>query len=166
MFNSHGNLYKGGGVGIKGYFYMLLVTSVCGSVCALISSGRFEKYIKYIVSLICVAVIVSPFRDIDIKGIAEKAEAEFSFAESSENLLYKTSGEMTEERTQAYINEIILSEFGIKPIATHIEIDWGKEEPIIENIKVYLSSADYPQREEVENYLYTVLGGEVEIIEG
>ncbi len=129
-------------------------------------SGGFEKYIKYIASLICVAVMVSPFRNIDISEITEKAKAEFTFFETSETLLYETAGEITEERAETYINDIVFNKFGIKPLSTHIEIDWRKEEPIIESIKLYLSSADYLRNAEVQDYLYAVLGGEVEIIEG
>lgn len=166
MHNRNGNLYKSGGVGIKGYFYALLVTSVCSSVCAIAVSGGFEKYIKYIASLICVAVMVSPFRNIDVSEITEKAKAEFTFSEASETLLYETAGEITEERAKVYINDIVFNKFGIKPLSANIEIDWGKEEPIIESITLTLSSADFPRKDEVKGYLYTALGGEVEIIEG
>ncbi len=166
MHNRNGDLYKGGGVGIGGYFYVLLVTSLCSSVCAIAVSGGFEKYIKYIASLICVAVMVSPFRDIDISEITEKAKAEFAISQDTEDLFYKTSGEITEERIETYIKDIVFNKFGIKPLSTHIEIDWGKEEPIIESITLTFSSADYPKSTEIQNYLYAVLGGEVEIIEG
>lgn len=151
---------------MNGYFYTLLVTSVCGAVCALLASGGYEKYIKYIASLICVLVMISPFRNIDIKDITDNASGGFSLPETSQSQLYKTSAEMTEERAETYINEIVFNKFGIKPLSTDIKIDWGKEEPIIENISVFLSKGDFSKSNEIKAYLYEVLGGEVDVIEG
>ena len=51
---------------MSGYFYVLLIASVCGAVCTVMVWGGFERYVKYIASLICVALIISPFRDFNI----------------------------------------------------------------------------------------------------
>lgn len=151
---------------MRGYFYSLLVASVCTSVCSMAVSGGFEKYIKYIASLICVAVMVSPIRQMDLSELTDRAEAELSAFDTDNELFYKTAGDMTEERSEEYINQIVFDRFGIKPLCSHIEIDWGEEEPLIENIKVCLSPEDFGKSTEVESYLFNILGGEVEIVEG
>lgn len=150
---------------MKGYFYILLVTSICASLCSAVVSSGFEKYIKYIASLICVIVMVSPLKNIDISQITESAEKEFEAYRGDEDLLYKTSGELTEERAKDYIEEMIFNKFGIKPLSVNIEIDWGKEEPTIDNITILLSKNHYPKALEIKDYLFTILGGEVEINE-
>lgn len=151
---------------MKDYFYILLVTSICTSLCTMMVSSGFEKYIKYIASLICVAVMVSPLRSIDASKIIKDAEKKLEHNQASDNLFYKTSGELAEENTKDYISQIIFNKFGIKPRRVDIEIDWGKEEPIIEGITVYLSGEDYANHSEIKDYLLTALGGEVEIREG
>lgn len=151
---------------MRGYFYSLLAASVCTSLCSMLVSGGFEKYIKYLASLICVAVMVSPLRQIDFSETINKAESELSMIDTDNGLFYETAGEITEKRSEEYINQIVFNQFGIKPRSTHIEIDWGKEEPVIENIKVCLSPEDLDEGDRVKTYLFNILGGEVEIVEG
>ena len=151
---------------MSGYFYALLVTSVCGAVCGILAWGGFEKYIKYIASLICVLVMLSPFREIDISGIMNSASEIYPEESIGDGLLYKTASEMTEDRAEEYINQIVFNKFGINPISTHIKIDWEQEEPVIEDITVCLASGDFAVASETEEYLRSVLGGKVNVIEG
>ncbi len=150
---------------MSGYFYMLIITSVCGSVCTLLASGGFEKYIKYIVALICTVLMLSPFRDMEL------TEIEDSFSDISDSFdqsegLYPLAAEMTEARTEEYISQMVFSEFGIYPLYTNIKIDWEQPEPIIENIIIAVGSENMSFSEDIKKYLKDILGGEVEIIEG
>lgn len=151
---------------MKGYFYTLIITSVVGSVCAMLSSGGFEKYIKYIAALICALVILSPLTDIELD--TEKLTSEIILPENGEyeNGLLSISAEMTEQKTEDYISETVFSEFGIKPLYSIINIDWDADEPTVQSIKTALSSEDIRHSEDVGKYLRELLGGEVEIIEG
>ena len=151
---------------MKGYFYALILTSVIGSVCAMLTSGGFEKYIKYIAALICALVILSPLKSIKTEIGDNLAENLLPESVEYENGLYSMSAEITEQKTEEYISETVFSEFGIKPLYSIININWDVEEPTVESIKTALSKEDISRADEVENYLTTLFGGEVEIIEG
>lgn len=147
------------------YFYALLITSVCGAVCALMAWGGFEKYIKYIASLICVLVMISPFRGLDFTSIESIGEISVPEADSAP-ALYKTAANLTETDTEEYISQIVFGKFGIKPTAVNINIDWEQEIPTIESIVVMLSKEDSGYSSQIKDYLFDVLGGEVTVIEG
>lgn len=151
---------------MNGFFYTLLVTSVCGAVCTMLSGVGFEKYIKYIASLVCICVMLSPLKEIDVSSLFDM-ETNFEIENTQESEgLYPLATEITEENAESYINEIVFSEFGIKPKATDIKIDWDSNEPIIENITVVFQKEDMHCKDSAEDYLKNVLGGEVKIIEG
>lgn len=152
---------------MTGYFLTLLIASVCGAVCTSLAWGGYERYIKYIASLICVALLISPFRDTDISSALDEINSEISTdTEAYGEGLYALSAEMTEKRAEEYISQIVLSEFGINTVYTDIRIDWEKEEPTIEAICVAFGSADMALKEDAEEYLCNTLGGEVTVIEG
>ena len=150
---------------MKGYFYILLVASVCGTMCSMLVSGGFEKYIKYICSLVCLILMILPFREIDLKKSFEDYEVSLE-SEEGEQGLYKISSELAESRAEDYISEIVFSQIGIKPLSSDIKIDWALTEPIIESVTVSLSHDDMKMAEETRKYLFDVLGGEVDVVEG
>lgn len=151
---------------MKSYFYTLIITSAVGSVCAMLTSGGFEKYIKYIASLICAIMILAPLKSIALPTDMDLTEDILSEPSIGENELYKVAAEMTEHKTEAYISDTVFSEFGIKPLYSIINIDWDADEPTVESIKTALSKDDMLYADEVSKYLKGILGGEVEIIEG
>ena len=148
---------------MKGYFYVLLVTSVCGTMCSMLANGGFEKYIKYICSLVCICLMISPFREMDLTKITELAVVTTEM-ESEENGLYAVSSQIAENRAEEYINEIVFSEIGIKPQSTDIKIDWTLREPIIESITVLLATEDIGKSDVTKTYLSNLLGGEVHVV--
>ncbi len=151
---------------MNGYFYTLLVASVCGAVCSTLAWGGFEKYIKYIASLVCVCLMISPFRDIDIDSAIDFDEKLISVsAPETEGGLYTIAYGMTETRTEEYISEIVFAKFGIKPVYADIKIDWATNEATITDISVALSKQDMAYADKTKAYLLDTLGGEVNIIE-
>ncbi len=151
---------------MNGFFYTLLVTSVCGAICSALSVGGFEKYLKYIASLVCVCVIVSALRNVDFSDYFDSNNGfSESFPETSEGL-YPLATEIAEERTEAYISEIVFSKFGINTVGCDIKIDWAQDEPVIEFIRVFLDNENLKRKNDVTAYLAETLGGEVEIVEG
>ncbi len=152
---------------MKGYFYTLLITAVCGAICVMLTWGGFEKYIRYIASLICVALIITPFRDIDVSDFGKSVTNDMSNEISEKTSeLYLLASDMTEKRAEDYISQIVFSQFGINTVYTDIKIDWDKEEPIIESIHVALKQEDMNNAESAKDYLMGVLGGEVTVVEG
>ena len=151
---------------MSGYFYTLLVASVCGAICTSLAWGGFEKYIKYIASLACVCLIIAPFKDIDIETLLAPDEELFELSSpESEGGLNAMAYEMTEARTEEYISEIVFAKFGIKTVYTDIKIDWATNEAVITDISVALSKQDAAYAEKVKEYLLDTLGGEVNIVE-
>lgn len=149
---------------MSGYFYTLLVASLCGSVCMMLAWGGFEKYIKYIASLVCVVLLIAPLREIDISLLSvDTPKIESGESEQNEIGLNALSEQMTEERAEKYINELVFSKFGINPVSTDIKIDWGKREGVIDSIDLILTKTDMAAAEEIEKYLFSVLGGEVRL---
>lgn len=152
---------------MKDYFFTLIITSVAGAVCAMLTNGGFGKYMKYIAALICAVLILAPLRTADISKAAEELTDEMSSAlPDTAQDLYRLSGELAEERAEEYISEILFSEFGIKPLYSSIDIDWAAEEPIIESIQTAIPAESMDRAEEIRDFLKSALGGEVEIIEG
>lgn len=151
---------------MRGYFYTLLVASVCGAVCAMLAWGGFEKYIKYIASLVCIVLLISPLREIDITKAVEKLNEAVESLPEGESPLYETAASLTEREAEKYLTEIVFNKFGIKPIYSDINIDWTLDEPTIQSITVALSVEDMPFADDVDAYLEQVLGGEVTVVEG
>ena len=128
--------------------------------------GGFEKYIKYIASLICVALLISPLREIDISAaITDSFDRPEDESSLSMNGLYAVSEQMTEQKAEEYISNIVFSEFGIKAVDTDIKIEWGKTEAVINGIELVLNKEDMSRAEDIKKYLFSVLGGEVSIVE-
>lgn len=151
---------------MSGYFYTLLIASVCGAVCMMLAWGGFEKYIKYIASLICVALLISPLRRIDISGALDGTlESSYTENDSSVLDLDKVSEQMTEQKAEKYITDLVFLEFGINAVSADIKIEWGKTEAVINGIDLVLSNDDMSQADAIEKYLFSVLGGEVSVIE-
>ena len=149
---------------MRGYFYALLLTSVLGAVSAILAYGGYEKYIKYIASLICVLLMISPLRNIDITNLLKEAENNISVAQT-DNKLYENTLKLTESSAENYISQMVFDEFGIKPSYVNIQIEWDKEEPVIESITVCIPPDKINDKEKINDYLFRVLGGEVKIIE-
>jgi hypothetical protein len=108
--------------------------------------------------------MIMPFREIDLSKTLELSEFSSPSFEA-ENGLYSISSQLAEERAEDYINEIVFSQIGIKPMSTDIKIDWTLTEPVIESITVSLSHEDIVKANETKLYLFNVLGGEVNVVE-
>ena len=127
--------------------------------------GGFEKYIKYIASLVCVVLLISPLRSIDMSFISD---AEYGVSsESTEEVsdIYAMTAALTEQSAEKYISDLVFSEFGIKAVTADIKIEWSKNEAVIESIVLVLSKGDMNRSDDVKKYLFSVLGGEVTVVE-
>ena len=127
--------------------------------------GGFEKYIKYIASLVCVVLLISPLRSIDMSFISD---AEYGVSsESTEEVsdIYAMTAALTEQSAEKYISDLVFSEFGIKAVTADIKIEWSKNEAVIESIVLVLSKGDMNRSDDVKKYLFSVLGGEVSVVE-
>ena len=116
---------------------------------------------KYIVSAICVVMLLSPFRDInesEIEQLIPQIELDNSTVDN------KTLKSLSEESVERYISDTVFSEFGIKVAYTDIKIDWESDAAVIESVSVALYKDDYENASRVKKRLDEMLGGEVELI--
>ena len=151
---------------MNGYFYVLVVTAVCGGICSVLVEGGFEKYIKYIAALVCTLVMITPLKDLDMDFESQEFwDLEEVFSDSGTEL-YPLAAEMTEIRGEEYISQMVFSQFGIKALSVDIKIDWGQTEPVIQDIEVVLPKEEAEKKQDIGDYLKKLLGGEVRIIEG
>ncbi len=151
---------------MKEYFFCILASSVIGSVCSILGGGGFEKYIKYIASLVCLLIILIPFRETDINEIINNDSIQWeSQNENKQADLDNLSQAMTEKKLKEYINEIVFIKFGIKPSDINININWTEDEGIIQEISVKLSKNNMKHSDDIKAHLEKNLGGEVEIVE-
>jgi len=150
---------------MKNYFLVLLIASVLGGVFTVLASGsNFDKYVKYIASLICVVIIIAPLKSF-ISAPFEIPEAyesniqtETSSSEVDEVIASETITEL-----DVYIKDIIFSEFGINTPSTNIKIDWKEDCIIITGVTVFLEKRDKAFREKVEKYLAETVGKGVSV---
>lgn len=166
MYNRRGGIYKNGGDGIGSYFLTLLTASVCGAVCTLLAWGGFEKYVKYISSLICIVLLISPLKSISIPDFSKEAEKAIPDTEAALPSLYSLSSTAAEKNAEEYLKSIIFEKFGINAVYADIRIDWDKQEPTIEQIVIALEKSDMHFAEATKAHLSQTLGNGVTVVEG
>lgn len=127
--------------------------------------GGFEKYIKYIASLVCVVLLISPLRSIDMSFISDAEYGVSSESTEAVSDIYAMTAALTEQSAEKYISDLVFSEFGIKAVTADIKIEWSKNEAVIESIVLVLSKGDMNRSDDVKKYLFSVLGGEVSVVE-
>ncbi len=140
---------------MKDYFLTLLIASVLGGILAVLSSGTsFEKYIKYIASLVCVVIIIAPLKSF-ISAPFTLPEPAKSYAETSlpENKADKVLISVTKTELESYIKDILFKEFGINIPLTDIKIDWTDDCFVITSVVVYLDEGDRNRQNDVQDFL-------------
>lgn len=140
---------------MKSYFLTLLIASVLGGILAVLSSGsNFEKYIKYIASLVCVVIIISPLKSF-ISAPFTLPEADSANAETSVpvNKADEVLASVTKNELDSYIKDILFKEFGIKIPLTDIKIDWTDNCFVITQAVVYLDVNDKNRQNDVKDFL-------------
>jgi hypothetical protein len=128
---------------------------VLGGILAVLSSGSsFEKYIKYIASLVCVVIILAPLKSF-ISGPFSLPESISTTAEStvSANASDEVLASVTKTRLDSYIKDILFNEFGINTPSTDIKIDWTDNCFVISKVTVYLNYKDRSRQSDVKNFL-------------
>ena len=119
---------------LRDYCVTLLAASVVGGVCAAVAEKPFARYVNFLTALCCVALAISPLREVDwsaaFGGNAGNGEAELT-AEAQGNGEVET---LAEERLKMWFSDQLFCDTGIKAEAARIEIDWSKQDPIIKSV--------------------------------
>lgn len=150
---------------MKNYFFTLLIASVLGGIIAVFVSGsNYEKYIKYIASLICVVIILAPLKSFISAPFTlpeeykEATESTISITEANEAI-----ASLTISGLDTYIKDILFSKFGINAPSTDIKIDWADNCLVINKITVFLANKDSKYQAKVQKYLTETICDSVEV---
>lgn len=119
------------------FFKSLLYAAVAGGLCSSIVGKAYEKHVRYLIALLCTALIVSPLLslipsfDFSKPEAGGEASADFGVAEA---LIVRQGAEDAEKAVKEYI----FSETGIKPKAVSIQIKSKEEGLVVEKLTVSL----------------------------
>ncbi|HBL85184.1 MAG: hypothetical protein A2Y17_01440 [Clostridiales bacterium GWF2_38_85] len=147
---------------MKNYFMALVVTAVMGTVFTMLSGGVFEKYVKYIVSLICIIIILLPIQS--ILGVTFNVES-YTYNESMPTVSNSDKWvlDVSKERIINTISNAIFQKFGIKPCSVDIEIESTEGDIVVNKVIIVLKDTDSKYKSDVKNYLSDLLSIEVEV---
>lgn len=121
------------------FFKSLLYAAVAGGLCASVVGKAYEKHIRYLVALLCTAIIVSPLLSLVPSFELSKPSlgADASVDSRAAAALVARQGAEDGERAVA---EYIFSQTGIKPREVSIQIKSKGEELTIEGLTVWVST--------------------------
>lgn len=148
---------------LQGYFSMVLTASVLGALCVGFVGKPFEKYVKYLASLICILLILSPLRKIDIASLLRNDADQTVSLLPDAKPLKELAGAQAEEEICAQIASSLSGATGIFPRQVRIDIDWTEEEPLIRSVQFLLSEEDIERSEEAKAWAETAFGVPVTI---
>lgn len=143
---------------LQNYFSMLLTASVLGALCAAFVGSIFEKYLRYLAALICVLLVLAPFRSFDP---SELFRTDFSGEEISlpdGKTLSELAGEQAESEICAYIAQSLSAETGITAADVRIDIDWTEDRPTIRAVRLLLPAEESHRTEEAAAWVERTYG--------
>lgn len=143
---------------LQSYFSMLLTASVLGALCAAFVGSAFEKYLRYLAALICVLLVLAPFRSFDASELFRK---DFSGAETAlpeGKTLSELAGEQAESEICAYIAQSLSEETGITAADVRIDIDWTEDRPMIRAVRLILPAEELHRAEDAAAWVEKTYG--------
>lgn len=151
---------------MRDYFLTILITSLIGGLICSVSDTKFERPIKYLVSLICIVLILSPVTAV----FSGRGDIEVSLPEVS--IDDKFIGDWilteTENMLKRSISESVFSKFGFYPKKIELTLKEREGEngtvTVIEYVKIYVTAEQYDVKALLESYLDALLFTESEVL--
>ena len=140
---------------MRSYFAALFVASLMGAVCTSLAGSKLEKYVRYLASLLCILLIISPLRDLKL---SHPALPEGSLPAPQGATLSELAEQEAEKEICAAISASISAGTGITPASLRIDIDWDTSQPLIRALSVALRKQDLPRGEELSRWVETSYG--------
>ena len=150
---------------------VLLLSVVSGIINSLIINGTVKKYINYLISLICVLIIISPVFNV-LSSISKIEEYINNFTHSikteeiinnSNSLIVNTS----EEKVCNGIKEMVISKFGFEETDVYVSLDLDKADIgsiKIRSVNVVLTNkASWSDTDRVKEYLDKTVGCKINV---
>lgn len=140
------------------YFSMLLTASVLGAICSAFVGSAFEKYLRYLAALICVLLVLSPFRSFDASGLLPSGTSGEEVFLPEGKTLAERAGEQAESEICAWIAQSLSAETGITAEDVRIDIDWTENEPVIRAVRLILPPEEAYRAEEAAAWVEKTYG--------
>jgi hypothetical protein len=150
---------------------VLLLSVVSGIINSLIINGTVKKYVNYLISLICVLIIISPVFNV-LSSISKIEEYINNFTHSikteeiinnSNSLIVNTS----EEKVCNGIKEMVISKFGFEETDVYVSLDLDKADIgsiKIRSVNVVLTNkASWSDTDRVKEYLDKTVGCKINV---
>lgn len=150
---------------------VLLLSVVSGIINSLIINGTVKKYVNYLISLICVLIIISPVFNV-LSSISKIEEYINNFTHSikteeiinnSNSLIVNTS----EEKVCNGIKEMVISKFGFEETDVYVSLDLDKADIgsiKIRSVNVVLTNkASWSDTDRVKEYLDKTVGCKIKV---
>ena len=143
---------------------MLIVLSIClGALNTFFQTGKLQKYVKYIVSLIVVYCIFSTFSISDINQLVNFNTVAKDFTDQNIN-----PNEYIKSTVENSIKDNIIKRFNIpnESISLNINTQEDDSEIIVSDIKVIINDKKYNgYAERLNAYLHSDFGCEIDVIQ-
>ena len=153
---------------MRDYFMSMIIAAIIGTVLSSLAGGTFEKYMKYIVALICIMILLLPLKavvNLTLNNIGELTNIESAPTVSgSEGYIVERSKIRIEEA----VAEAVQRQYGlqIQSSEAHIRItdeSNGKRDIIVDYIDVIIKKSDALRAAEIKSYLFGLLGVDINI---
>ena len=151
---------------MRDYFFTILITSLIGGLVCSFSDTKFEKPIKYVVSLICIVLILSPVSSV----FSGEAELEVSLPEVSidDSLASDWILTETENMLKKTISEAVFSKFGFFPEKIELEITTrdgvNGMVTVVENVRVFVPVEKKELINDIRQFLDALLYSNSEVL--
>ena len=139
---------------MRAFFLSVLLASLAGALSVSLAGGSaYEKYIKYIVSLLLILVLIAPFAS--LKTIDYEFEAQETLSAAADGgAVYE---QQIHEELLRYFDALLQNDLGIN--ARDVRIDIGIQDgEAVGDITVYVDEADLT---EAGAYLFAKFGSGV-----
>lgn len=139
---------------MRAFFLSVLLASLAGALSVSLAGGSaYEKYIKYIVSLLLILVLIAPFAS--LKTIDYEFEAQETLSAADGGAVYE---QQIHEELLRYFDALLQNDLGINARDVRIDIGIQDGEAVVGDITVYVDEADLT---EADAYLFAKFGSGV-----
>ena len=140
---------------MRTFFLSVFLASLAGALSvALAGGGAYEKYIKYIVSLLLILLLISPFASLKSIDYELEAQETLSIA-ANDGAVYE---QQIHDELLLYFDALLQNDLGINARDIRIDIGIQDGEAVVGDITVYVDEDDLT---EAGAYLFAKFGSGV-----
>lgn len=140
---------------MRTFFLSVFLASLAGALSvAFAGGGAYEKYVKYIVSLLLILLLISPFASLKSIDYELEAQETLSIA-ANDGAVYE---QQIHEELLLYFDALLQNDLGINARDIRIDIGIQDGEAVVGDITVYVDEDDLT---EAGAYLFAKFGSGV-----